>query len=997
MMKLQFDSNLEYQFQAIEAVCDLFRGQEICRTEFTVTREVIEGQVSAKFENELGIGNRLTLLDDEILQNINDVQLRNGLPPSSVLTSGDFTVEMETGTGKTYVYLRTIFELNKRYGFTKFVIVVPSVAIKEGVYHSLQVMEEHFRGLYVNTPFEYFIYDSSKLGQVRNFATSPHIQIMIVTVGAINKKDINNLYKDSEKTGGEKPIDLIKATRPILIVDEPQSVDGGLEGRGKEALGAMNPLCTLRYSATHVDKYHMVYRLDAVDAYEQKLVKQIEVASATIEGASNKSFVRLVSVSNKRGAISAKVELDVDVANGVRRREVTVQDGDDLEQTTKRSIYNDCRIGEIRVEKGNEFIELRVPGGEFYLKLGQAWGDVDALALQREMIRRTIKEHLDKEKRLRPQGIKVLSLFFIDAVGKYRQYDEEGTPVKGDYAHIFEQEYRRMANHPDYRTLFQEVELSRAAEEVHDGYFSIDKKKVGGKTVEVFKDTRGDTKADDDAYNLIMRNKEKLLSFETPLKFIFSHSALREGWDNPNVFQICTLRDIQSERERRQTIGRGLRLCVNQHGDRLHGFEVNTLTVIATESYEQFAENLQKEIEADTGIRFGIVEPHQFAAIAVTGQGGQQVPLGFERSKVLWGHLKTANYINTQGKVQDALRQALKDGTLALPAEFEAHRGQIAEVLRKLSGRLEIKNADERKQVRTRKAVLQSQEFKALWNRIKHKTTYRVQFDNDKLIENCIRALLDAPPITKTRLQWRKADIAIGKAGVEATERSGADIVVLAETDIELPDLLTDLQDRTQLTRRTIQRVLSGSHRLDDFKRNPQQFIELAAEAINRSKRLALVDGIKYHLLGDEYYYAQELFEQEELTGYLKNMLMDTEKSVYEHVVYDSDTECHFADQLEKNDSVKVYAKLPGWFEVPTPLGSYNPDWAVLIEKDGEERLYFVVETKGSLIIDDLRDSEGAKITCGRAHFEALAVGESPVRYILARSIDDVLMYDPVS
>lgn len=467
-MKLHFEPDLDYQLQAIEAVCDLFRGQEICRTEFTVTRDPADTQMRLGFaQNDLGIGNRLTLLDEELLANLQAVQLRNGIAPSESLASGDFTVEMETGTGKTYVYLRTIFELNKRYGFTKFVIVVPSIAIKEGVYKSLQIMEDHFRSLYAGVPFDYFLYDSAKLGQVRNFATSAQIQIMVVTVGAINKKDVNNLYKDSEKTGGEKPIDLIKATRPIVIVDEPQSVDGGLQGRGKEALGAMNPLCTLRYSATHVDKHHMVYRLDAVDAYERRLVKQIEVASATVEDAHNRPFVRLVSVSNKRGSISARVELDVETATGVQRREVTVYDGDDLEQTTRRPIYRDCRIGEICVAKGNEFLELRVPGGEQYLRPGQAWGDVDPLAVQREMIRRTIKEHLDKEKRLRPLGIKVLSLFFIDEVAKYRQYDDDGNPVKGIYARLFEEEYKRLANHPDYRTLFQEVDLSRAAEEVH--------------------------------------------------------------------------------------------------------------------------------------------------------------------------------------------------------------------------------------------------------------------------------------------------------------------------------------------------------------------------------------------------------------------------------------------------------------------------------------------------------------------------------------------------
>ena len=563
----------------------------------------------------------------------------------------------------------------------------------------------------------------------------------------------------------------------------------------------------------------------------------------------------------------------------------------------------------------------------------------------------------------------------------------------GLYGRIFEEEYRRLANHPDYRTLFEEVDVDTAAEEVHDGYFAIDKK---GNPVEARYKRNGELYADsadnaDRAYELIMKDKERLLGFETPLKFIFSHSALREGWDNPNVFQICSLRDIRTERERRQTIGRGLRICVNQEGQRVRGFEVNTLTVIAQEGYQEFAEKLQKEIEEETGIRFGVVEPHQFAAVTVTADDGSQAPLGVERSKELHEHLRAEGYIDAKGRVQDTLRAALKEGTLVLPEGFKAQGPQIAQILRKLAGRLEIKNADERRQVRPRKAVLQSPEFKALWDRIKDKTTYRVRFDNEKLVEECIEAVRRAPPIPKTRLQWRKADIAIGQAGVEATEREGANIVVLDELDIELPDILTQLQDRTQLTRRTIHRVLSGSQRLLDFKRNPQAFIELAAEAINRCKRLAVVDGIKYQRLGDHHYYAQELFEQEELTGYLKNMLEETRKSVYEQVIYDSDTEATFAGEMERNEAVKIYAKLPGWFTVPTPLGTYNPDWAVLIEKDGAERLYLVVETKSGLFADDLRDKERAKIACGKAHFEALEVREKPAEYRVARSLEDVL------
>ena len=1014
-MKLHFEPNLDYQLQAIEAVCGLFHGQETCRTEFTVTRDGADAQAHLSFaENDLGIGNRLTLLDDELLANLHTIQLRHGLAPSASLASGDFTVEMETGTGKTYVYLRTVFELNKRYGFTKFVIVVPSVAIKEGVYHTIKTAADHLKALYAGAPFDFFLYDSAKLGQVRNFATSPQIQIMVMTVGAINKfgdeqaaqteeadeaarreKSKNVMYRPSEKTGGEKPIDLIRATRPILIVDEPQSVEGGLDGKGKKAMERMNPLCNLRYSATPKEAHHMVFKLDAVDAYERKLVKQIEVAAASVEGGHNKPFVRLISVSNKKGIITAKVELDTQAATGVVRKEVTVQDGDNLEMTTGRAVYHDCRIGEIRVAKGDEFLELRYPGGEQYLRPGQAYGDVEPLAVQRQMIHRTIKEHLDKEKRLAPQGIKVLSLFFIDAVEKYRQYDADGNPVKGDYARIFEEEYRRLAKHPDYQVLFKEVDVTTAAEDVHNGYFSIDKKKVGTKTVEVFKDTKGTTAADDDTYSLIMRDKEKLLSFETPLKFIFSHSALREGWDNPNVFQICALREMSSEQQRRQTIGRGLRLCVKAEGNdfvRVRGFETNTLTVIATESYEQFAESLQKEIEQETGIRFGIVETHQFAGITATGADGPPAPLGFDQSKVLWEHLKTAGLVNAQGKVQDTLRKVLKDGTLTLPEPFTAQLPQVKEILRKLAGRLEIKNADERKQVKSRQAVLQGADFKALWDRIKHKTTYRVQFDNAALLQTCIVALKDPNfVITRTRLQWRMADLSIGRAGVEATETATSAPETLAEGDIELPDILTDLQDKTALTRRSIYGILVDSGRLDDFKRNPQQFIELAAEIINRSKRMALVDGIKYQRIGAEEYYAQQLFETEELTGYLKTMI-NAEKSVHEQVIYQSDTERTFAEQLEKNEAIKVYAKLPGWFKVPTPLGPYNPDWAVLVEKDGTERLYFVVETKSSLFTDDLRTKEDAKIRCGEAHFAELAVHNTPAaRFLKATKLEEVL------
>ncbi len=905
-MQFHFEPDLDYQHDAINAVCDLFRGQEICRTEFTVSLATPNGLLPlGVVHGDLAIGNSLTLPDDAILANLRAVQLRNGVAPSEFLDSGDFTVEMETGTGKTYVYLRTIFELNKRYGFTKFVIVVPSIAIKEGVKKTLEMTKEHFKSIYAGAPSVSFVYDSGRLGQVRNFATSASVQIMVVTVGAINKKEVNNLYKENEKTGGERPVDLIRTTHPILIVDEPQSVDGGINGAGKAALAAMDPLCTLRYSATHVDQHHMVYRLDAVDAYERKLVKQIEVASAMVEDAHNKPFVQLVSVNSVRRAISAKILVDVQRKNGAERAQITVRDGEDLEEATGRALYRDCRIGELRVGRGIEQMELRVPGGEHYLTPGAAWGDADSLAVQREMIRRTIREHFDKQERLRPHGIKVLSLFFVDAVDRYRCYDENGNTVAGPYAQIFEEEYRRIAGNPAYRR--SDGGTHPTATEVHDGYFSIDRK---NRVIDTDEGTQPGRENAERAYNLIMRDKEKLLSFETPLAFIFSHSALKEGWDNPNVFQICSVRDIHGERERRQTIGRGLRLCVDQSGNRVRGFDVNTLTVIATESYEQFAKGLQSEIETTTGIRFS---------------------------------------------------------------------------------RVRILNADERRTVKPRSAVIRSRAFIALWDRVKYQSVYRVEFDNEKLIADCIRAVQQAPPIAPARLQWRTAGIAIDRAGVTAIERDASAPVVLKESGVELPDILTELQNRTGLTRRTIHRVLSDSGRLNDFKRNPQQFIELAGAAINRCKARALTGGIRYELRGDEHYYAIERLD-EEIVGYVRSMIADEgRKSPYEYVVFDSGVETAFAKDAERNSAVEIFVKFPDWFTIPTPLGPYNPDWALLIRNDNGELKYRVVETKGSSEEEDLREGEKEKIDCARAHFGASRVMEPPAEYVVATTLDQVL------
>lgn len=979
-MKIQFDAGLDYQREAIDAVTDVFEGQEVCRTNFTVAPLRGEPQMAMNFgqqSGDLGVGNRLRLLDEDILENVRQIQLRNGLAPSETLDSLDFTVEMETGTGKTYVYLRSIFELNRRYGFTKFIVVVPSVAIKEGVYKSLQMTEPHFKGLYDNAPFDYFVYDSQKLGQVRNFATSDTIQIMVINIDAFRRSfedperedKANIIHRPHDRMTGNKPIEFIQATNPVVIIDEPQSV--ATTDKSREAIRSLNPLCTLRYSATHLDRHHMLYRLDSVDAYERKLVKQIEVSGVEVQDSHNKAYVKLLAVDNRKSPIRARVELDVLQRGKVSRKAKWVRSGEDLLDTTGgRSVYDGYIIEEIYCEEGNEYISFT--SQPEIVRLGQAIGQVDEDEYKRLQIRKTVEEHLDKELKLRPRGIKVLSLFFIDRVANYRCYDEQGEPQPGKYAQMFEEEYRRAARKPKYQSLFDEVDLDSEARDVHDGYFAVDKKKdASGRNM--IKDSRGEakTQADESAYHLIMQDKERLLGFESRLKFIFSHSALKEGWDNPNVFQICTLNETRSTMKKRQEIGRGLRLAVNQDGERVHGFEVNTLTVMANESYEDFARQLQTEIEQEEGIRFGVVEKHIFAGIQVAGPEGELTYLGTEASEAVWMHLHDQGYIDAKGKVQDSLRRDLKNGKLSLPEDTAEQAAAITDVLRKVAGRLNIQNKDDRREVRLNKAVYLSEDFKALWERIKHHTTYRVNFDTHSLIERCTEEIRDNLRVSKARFLTRTARLDVTRGGVDATAVTETAATYDAR-DFQLPDIVGFLQNETNLTRRTLVEILIRSERLEDFRNNPQKFIEQVLEIIRRQMRLFIVDGIKYHRIGDEHFYAQELFREEELFGYLSRNMLESRKSVYDHVVYDSDVEASFAEAFERNDEIKVYAKLPAWFRIDTPLGSYNPDWAVVVTADGQDRLYFVVESKGSLFSDALRPTEEAKIKCGREHFKAL-------------------------
>lgn len=986
-MKIKFNPNLDFQLDAINSINRVFEGQEQGNSRFTVSALPEEGMFTATE----GVGNRLKLLEEDVLKNVQSVQIENGLRPDEKLKGLDFTVEMETGTGKTYVYLRSMFEMNKKYGFSKFIIVVPSVAVREGVYKTLQMTEEHFNHQYDNTPFDYFIYDSDKLGQVRSFATSNSIQIMVINIDAFRRaftnpeleKKANIIHRSHDRMNGQKPIEYIQSTNPVVIIDEPQSVD--TTNKSSKAIASLNPLCTFRYSATHVDKYHMLYKLDSVDAYERKLVKQIEVAGIQIDDAHNKAYIEVHDVSNRGGSIEARISFDEFKNGKVKRATKKVKSRADLfDISGGRDLYDGYIVSEIYAEEGNEYVRF---SNDVIVRKGEAIGGVDQDTYKRLQIRKTIEEHLDKELRLRPKGIKVLSLFFIDRVSNYRVYDEEGEAQNGKYATMFEEEYAKAIQAPKYNILFEGIEKDSLPKSVHDGYFSIDTKGKGSKKQEFFTDTSGETQADGDAYNLIMKDKERLLSFDSKLKFIFSHSALKEGWDNPNVFQICTLNETNSVIKKRQEIGRGLRIAVNQDGERVYGFEVNTLTVMANESYEDFAKELQKEIEKEEGIKFGVVERHSFANIPVLDEEGESKNLGVETSEKVWEHLLGIEYIDEKGRIQDKLRLDIKHNTVELPEEVEDQKDQITSMLRKLAGKLNIKNADDKKAVKLRKNVLLDENFKELWERIKYKTTYRVNFDAEKLIEECSKALRDGLRVGKARFRYEKAKTEIDRGGVHA-KLVNEDVQTYEAKDFPLPDVLSILQDETQLTRRSIAQILIGSGRLSSFTNNPQKFIEQATDLIKNQMRKLIVDGIKYQKIGDDFFYAQELFEEQELFGYLNKNMIEAEKSVFDHVIYDSDIEQSFAESLERNNAIKLYAKLPNWFKIDTPLGGYNPDWAIVYENNGEQKLYFVIETKGTLFSEALREKEIGKIECGRKHFKAL---ESNVEYELANSYDSFL------
>lgn len=881
-MKLSFESNLSYQQEAIQSVVGLFEGQNIEDSGYSYNLTGALNMID-------GIANKLVLTEEQVLRNLQGIQEKNELPKSESLNGMHFSVEMETGTGKTYVYLRTIYELNRKYGFKKYVIVVPSIAIREGVLKNLQITHEHFQTLYDNTPTRYYVYDSSHISKLRGFATGDNIEILVINIDAF-AKDENIINKPNDRLNGQEPIRFIQSVNPIVIVDEPQNMESE---KRIAAIQNLNPLCTLRYSATHRNRYNLVYSLNPVKAYDLGLVKQIEVDSVMEENSLNGAFFALESITPQKTRVTAKLTIDQNTKDGVKQKTVTVRTGDDLyDLSNEREIYRNGYIIE-EIDASNGCIVFS--GGES-LYVGEKHDDQNDEVMRFQM-RRTIEEHLRKELRLNKLGVKVLSLFFIDRVANYRSYDEKGNVLYGKFAQWFEEIYNELIQQPIFQSLNK-----YSIEQIHNGYFSQDKKGH-------IKDTNGETQADNDTYNLIMKDKETLLDMNIPLRFIFSHTALREGWDNPNVFQICTLNETKSEIKKRQEIGRGLRLAVNQEGMRVRDKNINRLTVVANESYNDFAKALQTEMQEDCGVNFtGRIKP--------------------KRDRV------TVHY---------------RKGFEADPAFLE------------------------------------------IWEKLKGKTTYRVKYDTAVLIQNASKAIKEMPVINAPSVRSVKTEVILSNEGVSANYKG--DKLSKAKSDYIIPDYLNYIQNRTELTRSTIYEILNRSGRLQNIAINPQLFMDYAVSAIRRVLYDLMIDGIEYRRIsGAEY--EMRLFKDSDLEIYLNDFTFKVNqsgKTIYENYFpLDSTVESRFAQDCENSDQIKFYFKLPEWFKIPTPIGSYNPDWAIVFEDD--KHIYFVAETKDTgtptVDLEKLHPSEKQKIKCGKANFKAI----EGVEYRVVKKVSDLIV-----
>lgn len=878
-MKLSFESNLSYQQEAVQSVVGLFEGQTSDESAFSY---------NISFNLIDGIANNLVLSEEQILKNLQAIQEENELPKSEALDGLNFSVEMETGTGKTYVYLRTIYELNRKYGFKKFVIVVPSIAIREGVLKNLQITHEHFQTLYDNSPARFYVYDSGRPSLLRGYATSNDIEILVINIDAF-AKDENIINRPNDKLNGQEPIRFIQSVNPIVIVDEPQNMESE---KRITAIQNLNPLCTLRYSATHRNRYNLVYSLNPVKAYDLGLVKQIEVDSVMEENSLNGAFVALESITPQKTKITAKLTIDQNTKDGVRQKTVTVHTGDDLFRlSNEREIYRNGFIVE-EIDASNGCVVFN--SGET-LYVGEKHDDQND-EVMRFQIKRTIEEHLRKELRLNKQGIKVLSLFFIDRVANYRSNNEQGDVVYGKFANWFEEIYNELIQRTEFLSLDK-----WPVGQTHNGYFSQDKKGH-------LKDTNGETQADNDTYNLIMRDKETLLELSNPLRFIFSHTALREGWDNPNVFQICTLNETKSEIKKRQEIGRGLRLAVNQDGVRVRDKNINRLTVVANESYNDFAKALQTEMQEECGVDF--------------------------------------------------------------------------------SGRIKAKR--DRVTVHYRKGFEADPAFLEIWDKLKGKTTYRVKYETDVLIQNAAQEVKAMPQVIAPRVRSVKTEIVINQSGVSTNYKG--DKVSKGQTEYIIPDYMSYIQNRTDLTRSTIYEILKLSGRLQDIATNPQLFMDFAVSAIRRVLYDLMIDGIEYHRIGSSEY-EMRLFNNSDMEIYLNDYTFkvgQARKTIYENYIpLDSSVESRFAQDCENSDQIKFYFKLPEWFKIPTPIGNYNPDWAVVFED--EKRIYFVAETKdtgpGGVDINKLHTNERLKVLCGKANYGCI----NDIEYCVVNRVSDLV------
>lgn len=1000
-MRLQF-KHQKFQADAAKAVVDVFAGQPYLTPSYMMDRgSGYYQQRLTEEEDFTGWSNHKIvpeLNDSIILEHIQKIQRANQLAPSPKLEgSYNLTIEMETGVGKTYTYIKTMFELNKHYGWSKFIVVVPSIAIREGVYKSFEVTQEHFAEEY-GKKIRFFIYNSSQLTEIDRFASDSSINVMIINSQAFNArgKDARRIYMKLDEFRSRRPIDIIAKTNPIMIIDEPQSVEGK---QTKENLKQFNPMLTLRYSATHKSDsiYNMVYRLDAMEAYNKRLVKKIAVKGITESGTTaTESYVYLEGINLSKSAPTATIQFDIKGASGVRKVIKTVNEGFNLYPNSgEMEEYRDNFIVK-RIDGRDDSVEF-VNGIKIYA--GDVIGKVSEEQLRRIQIRETILSHIERERQLFHKGIKVLSLFFIDEVEHYRKYDAAGQQKNGIFAQLFEEEYEDIINNlqirigeEDYLKYLNSIKAS----DTHAGYFSIDKK--GRMTNSKIKNKKEKTSDDIDAYDLIMKNKELLLDRDpkrSPVRFIFSHSALREGWDNPNVFQICTLKQSSSEVRKRQEVGRGLRLCVNQDGERMDAnalgadvHNINILTVIASESYDNFAKGLQSEIAEAVADRPKKVTTDLFKGKVIKDIDGNEQIIDEDIAIIIYESLIENGYVK-KGQLTDKYYKDKANGEVEMAEEVLDSTESIVNIIDSIYDPRAIQPENARSnnvELQVDEDKLAMPEFKALWSRINSKSVYVVDFDTEELVQNAIAALdskLRVPKIyfkveSGVMEQIKSKDDLLSGASFVREESAQYGTKISASNNVKY-DLIGKLVDETGLTRKAIVRILQGIQQpvFNQFKDNPEEFIIRAAAIINDEKATAVIQHITYNALEDRY--GTDIFTEPTIKGKLGMNAMKAKRHLYDHIVYDSTNEQKFAEQLDTNKDVAVYVKLPSGFYISTPVGRYNPDWAIAFYEGSVKHIYFVAETKGTLDtmkLNHITPTEQAKIDCAKAHFKAISTDD---------------------